>query len=266
MAFRRRKRRFGGRRRKSFRRKGGKRKFSRLLSRMGRPKAELKKVYLGIERNDGRNPVTTRADFMFMEQIGQGVGGSPSGPALGGGSTILNRIGDHIFVEYIYFNLVFERILLDAEKVALTTSNLIMRIRILEWYGFAPAVGVRDPVLGVPPVDTVANPLFSRTKIEAANVRRVLYDKRWVLQPDISFHPPSVAGAFPNFEVGNGNNPTIKFFRKKFKIRKYVHYITDPSGAPVPRNREYSMHWESESITQGAIATDGYIVIAFRDS
>lgn len=236
---------------------------------MGRPKSELKKMFFGIEAGDGLNPVTIRDDFFLLRNLGQGVVGSNLGVSLGSATEMLRRIGDKVFVEYIYFNLVFQRFLLAAEVAANVSGNIIMRFRMCEWVGVGPAVGTFNLVFGSSaPVDTVANPIFSRTNGSAANLKRVIFDKRWTLAPDFSQIPATVAGAQPTYQISPGNNPTIKIFRKKIRIRKLIKYQVDNVVGPpfIPVNRDYTIHWQSESITDGAITVDGYITVAFRDA
>lgn len=255
----------GFRKRGRFARKKKMKRFSRLLTRVGRPKAELKHHFLSFEAN---TVSATRVDVSLWDLIQKGIQGSApqTVPGFTNASKSANRIGDKIFVEYVYFNLGIYHDLTEAMQTAHGQDPAICRLRCLKWQGYQSVAATFDDVLGAQ--DGLTGPeaaVFSRTNTIGANCK-LKFDKRFTLAPPISLHPGFVpATGYPVFYTGTGNNPYIKWFRKKMKVRKVIVFQDIPGDA-VAVNPDYTFHWQSDLDADRAPLMWGYISIAFRDA
>lgn len=255
------------RKRRTFRRKRPMRKvkrmkrFSRLLTRLGRPKSELKHHFYAFDDL----PVTsTRFDYPLFDDIQLGLSGSVPGVAAAIGTDSTNRIGDKIWVEYIYLNLWLYKHLRVDEEAALDPNLSISRIRLLQWKGEASSnATLLGNILGA--VDG-AQPVFARTNTYQSDCR-VKLDKAFVLSPPEWFVPVTAAGAQAPFLASNGSHRSVARLRKKIRIHKLVKY--DPTNVGTPsycRLNDLSLHLNSNLVSGNAPYLNGYISIAFRDA
>lgn len=220
-------RRFMGRRR-SYRRT---RRFSRRLTRLGRPVAELKWI-------------TGLTNAFVMSAVGTTL--SPlTGIAQGFGQG--QRLGKQIYLAGLYFNFVMNPGPLAAVEHFRVTISL--------WPDFTDPATVPGLIY-----ETVGALTLTQVPIRKDRKRfRILYDKRFRMQATTHL----VAG--PSVPTGNvvGGNYYIKKF---FRMRKYVQYNDAEAPNPTTSNFDLHMTFLTDQPALSAGTAGGYIKMWFRDA
>lgn len=236
-------------------------RFSRMLINVGRPRAELKKLHLGF---NGVDINTTRADFKLFSTIQKGLAGAPVGADITAGTPIANRIGDKIFVEYIYFHLLVRKNLTPTEITVATPVDCWCRLRLLKWTGFAD--NNQFPTIFANNEGVAA--IFARTNTQGSSVRRIVFDKLFCLTPPVSPVPVTAAGAQAAYAVLPGNLPHFRMIKKKVRVKREITFTANAAltGNTVQGPVDYSLHLLGDCDTTVSPIINGYIVVAFRDS
>lgn len=187
------------------------RRFSRMLTRVGRPKSELKRLDIDF---DPTSITFVHQRFNLYASLSQGTNRN-------------NRIGNIVFVEYIY---IFGRFLVgDA-------SNII-RSTVVEWRDEADAGYNIYQGCTTNPWDDFLN--------HENGVFKVKHDKRFTLS-----NTSSISGLFQ------------KYIRWRIPVRKYVEFATGTTTA-----RRNAIEWVlvSDSTTAPDPTFHGCVKVRFRD-
>lgn len=236
-------------------------RFSRMLVNVGRPRAELKKLHLGF---NGVDINTTRADFKLFSTIQKGLAGAPVGADITAGTAAPIRVGDKIFVEYIYFHLLVRKTLTAEEITTGTPIDCWCRLRLLKWNGFSDNAqystifGNNDGV----------GAIFARTNTQGSSVKRIVFDKLFCLTPPLSPVPVTAAGAQAAYGLLPGNLPHFRMIKKKVRVKREINFTANTSltGNTVQGPIDYSLHLLGDCGATVAPIINGYIVVAFRDA
>lgn len=254
-------RRFGGRRKKMMR-------FSRMLTRVGRPKAELKHAIVSWS---GRDVTSTTTDFMIpiFDCIQQGVEGTtPSVTVTTGNNPTAqnNRLGNKIFVEYLYFHFVLTKTQTAAEIALFDSNQAFCRVRLLKSRGQVDSTQVTSVIQST---DGVSHSLTSRNSISnSTGSLRVLRDWSFCIQADTYEVPPIVGGEQVPHTVSVGNMPSIKYFRVKVPYRRTVRFreIWGTVAGEFPQHDDVWFAMSSNLATTFCPVSSGFVSIAFRDA
>lgn len=240
-------------------RKRSLKRFSRMLTRVGRPRAEIKSFTMSF---DDVNITATRQDYDLLTGITQGL----EGTNITGGSmathTFNNRIGDKIYIQSFLIVLFFESRISTAQLASGVVTPTRFRMRLIRWKGRSEITANLNLILGAQ--DGIADINYCRTNHNATEKPfRVLVDKMRALIPSNTVVPVTAAGAQIAYAPSVGNVPQFWRYRRRMRVNKQVTYRG--IGSAIVKMNDFTLHLQSNS-TADPISLSGYFTIYFSDA